>query len=150
MPIYLDILSLLKEYLIVFQLYTPKLFDEIINIILVNSSENIEYIEIYEKNAQLIINEILFSMLDYSSGKTKTFKFKDSKKCNDSTDIETIDEDIEFKINKTNFINYINTIQGPKTRKLVNEKLLLILQSITEVIKKLDKEKEKFGLKDFN
>lgn len=146
---YIEILKTLTNYQVVLQLYSPKIEDKLINILLNNLTTDFRNNKQYEKNANKIINEIIKALLENASNNNKPIKFKIPKKCEDDTDIESIKDEIEIEINKKELKKYINTIKGEKTKKLTMNRFLSICKSLKEIIKEMDKEKEKFRLSDF-
>lgn len=144
----IQILKYWKNHQKAFRLLTPHFYKKFLKIIskqdqIQNNDEN------YVKNSKYIIMAIKSQITNIAFDNNENiFSFINPFLIKDEINIKKEGEEnknyIEFEINKTNFNNYINDINGEKTRKITMKKFKKINSEIKYLLKDLKREIEEY------
>lgn len=141
----LQILKYWKEHQQVFRLLTPHFYKKFMKIWSkaknINQNDNIP-----EKNSKHILNAIIIQLSNIAiSTENDFFMFIAPELITDDESIENCNEDyVKFKISKKNFLEYINNISGPKTKKQTNNEFIRLYNDLNKLINELKREIEEY------
>lgn len=141
----LEILKYWKEHQQVFRLLTPHFYKKFIKIW--SKAKNINQNDsIPERNSTHILNALIIQLSDIAvATENGLFTFIVPESITDNESIEDLDEDyVKFKISKKNFLEYINNISGPETKKQTENKFLRLYKDLSKLINELKREIEEY------
>lgn len=125
-----------------FKLIYPKVHKDLMDFIFKDAVLNFNS-KIPEKNAQTLIMNIKLRLLDEVRDNKRNTKLKDSKLCTDDAKFCNVDKEISVNFNTEDLLNYIENINGPKSKKYAKKEFEEFNKFIDNFIKRLDEETKK-------
>lgn len=141
----LQILKYWKEHQQVFRLLTPHFYKKFMKIW--SKAKNINQNDsIPEKNSKHILNAIIIQLSDIAvAHENDYFKFIAPELITDDESIENLNEEHNyFKISKKKFLEYINNISGPETKKQTKKEFSRLYKDLSKLINELKREIEEY------